>query len=307
MYCCDNTHTAAAIAAGWVTAKAQSIGQGFDLRQQTELVQQKPHLVVQGGAHALLQHQVQQQPEQRESGPGLVRLIEDEHPLAALTNGLQSREGAIGRGKAADEQSAEHGACLTEHAQALGTAVAQKIPGAGEIGGVAFGKLFPAAVAVLAIAGGILRKERGSGKELGQLCVGHREVLAAGKVPHEPGGLVKDLLCRFREKDLSGLFLLLGKQGTGDLPQGQIRRIRDIQLPEDVPAAGGVGGRHRDHRVAGAAAAQHIRLGRKDDDGVLHAVCVGQHGAADLFHQGGLAAAHIAHQHGGVLPAAAVV
>ena len=88
LYCRNNTRTAAPIA-GRVTAKAEGIGQGFDLRQQTELVQQKPHLVVQGGAHALLQHQIQQQPEKRQSRSCFVRLIEDKHPLAALPDCLQ--------------------------------------------------------------------------------------------------------------------------------------------------------------------------------------------------------------------------
>ena len=127
------------------------------------------------------------------------------------------------------------------------------------------------------------------------------------EIPHEACRLVEDLLRCLREEDLGSLFLLFGKQSTGDFTQGKFRRIGGIQLPEKVPAVGRVGGRHRNHRVTGAAAAQHIRLGRKDDNGVLHAVCVGQHGAANLFHQGRLAAAHVAHQHGGVLPAAAVV
>ena len=305
LYCRNNTCTTAPIVAGRVTCEAQEVGQGFGLRQQTELVQQKPHLVVQGGAHALLQHQIQQQPEQRQSCSCFVRLIEDKHPLAALTDGLQGREPAVGCVEAANEQAAEHGAYLAEYTQPLGSAVPDKIPGGRKVSGVPLYQFLPAAVG--SGAGPFLCKDRCAGEKLAQLCVGDRDVVGAAEIPHEACRLVEDLLRCLREEDLGSLFLLFGKQSTGDLPQGQIRRIRDIQLPEDVPAAGGVGGRDRNHRVAGAAAAQHIRLGRKDDDGVLHAVCVGQHGAADLFHQGGLAAAHIAHQHGGVLPAAAVV
>ena len=305
LYCRNNTCTTAPIVAGRVTCEAQEVGQGFDLRQQTELVQQKPHLVVQGGAHALLQHQIQQQPEQRQSRSCFVRLIEDKHPLAALPDGLQGREGAIGRGKAADEQAAEHGAYLAEYTQPLGSAVPDKIPGGRKVSGVPLYQFLPAAVG--SGAGPFLCKDRCAGKKLAQLCVGDRDVVGAAEIPHEACRLVEDLLRCLREEDLGSLFLLFGKQSTGDFTQGKFRRIGGIQLPEKVPAVGGVGGRHRNHRVAWAAAAQHIRLGRKDDDGVLHAVCVGQHGAADLFHQGGLAAAHVAHQHGGVLPAAAVV
>ena len=305
MYCRNNTCTTAPIVAGRVTCEAQEVGQGFDLRQQTELVQQKPHLVVQGGAHALLQHQIQQQPEQRQSRSCFVRLIEDKHPLAALTDGLQGREPAVGCVEAANEQAAEHGAYLAEYTQPLGSAVPDKIPGGRKVSGVPLYQFLPAAVG--SGAGPFLCKDRCAGEKLAQLCVGDRDVVGAAEIPHEACRLVEDLLRCLREEDLGSLFLLFGKQSTGDLPQGQIRCGGGIQLPEKVPAVGGVGGRHRNHRVTGAAAAQHIRLGRKDDDGVLHAVCVGQHGAADLFHQGRLAAAHVAHQHGGVLPAAAVV
>ena len=304
LYCCNHTHTATAIA-GRITAKAQKIGEGFGFGQQTELVQQKPHLVVQGGAHALLQHQIQQQPEQRQSCSCFVRLIEDKHPLAALTDGLQGRELAVGCVEAANEQAAEHGAYLAEYTQPLGSAVPDKIPGGRKVSGVPLYQFLPAAVG--SGAGPFLCKDRCAGEKLAQLCVGDRDVVGAAEIPHEACRLVEDLLRCLREEDLGSLFLLFGKQSTGDFTQGKFRRIGGIQLPEKVPAAGRVGGRDRDHRVAGAAAAQHIRLGRKDDDGVLHAVCVGQHGAADLFHQGRLAAAHVAHQHGGVLPAAAVV
>lgn len=182
--------------------------------------------------------------------------------------------------------------------------VPDKIPGGRKVSGVPLYQFLPAAVG--SGAGPFLCKDRCAGEKLAQLCVGDRDVVGAAEIPHEACRLVEDLLRCLREEDLGSLFLLFGKQSTGDFTQGKFRRIGGIQLPEKVPAAGRVGGRDRDHRVAGAAAAQHIRLGRKDDDGVLHAVCVGQHGAADLFHQGRLAAAHVAHQHGGVLPAAAV-
>ena len=305
LYCRNNTCTTAPIVAGRVTCEAQNVGEGFGFGQQAELVQQKPHLVVQGGAHALLQHQIQQQPEQRQSRSCFVRLIEDKHPLAALTDGLQGREPAVGCVEAANEQAAEHGAYLAEYTQPLGSAVPDKIPGGRKVSGVPLYQFLPAAVG--SGAGPFLCKDRCAGEKLAQLCVGDRDVVGAAEIPHEACRLVEDLLRCLREEDLGSLFLLFGKQSTGDFTQGKFRRIGGIQLPEKVPAVGGVGGRHRNHRVAGAAATQHIRLGRKDDDGVLHAVCVGQHGAADLFHQGRLAAAHVAHQHGGVLPAAAVV
>lgn len=70
----------------------------------------------------MLQHQIQQQPEQRQSCSCFVRLIEDKHPLAALTDGLQGREPAVGCVEAANEQAAEHGAYLAEYAQPLGSA-----------------------------------------------------------------------------------------------------------------------------------------------------------------------------------------
>ena len=187
----------------------------------------------------------------------------------------------------------------------MGTAVPDKIPGGRKVSGVPLYQFLPAAVG--SGTGPFLCKDRCAGEELAQLCVGDRDVVGAAEIPHEAYRLIEDLLCCLREEDLGGLFLLLGKQGTGDLTQGEVRRIGGIQLPKKVPAAGRVGGRDRDHRVTRAAAAQNIRLCRKNHHGVTRTVCMGQHRLAALLYQGGLAAADAAHQHGGVLPAAAVV